>query len=243
MDALAAATATATANAVSTVSSHFMLDGATYKRGAELGFSGLDFYITGRGGVLGDVDADVVSAAFSFFEPGHVRTQWEAGRVVLPAALAADAFASCGEAWAEAHVPDDLDAERLAELAGRVVAGARPACAPVFAAWRARAVPTTPKAAALHQMNALRELRNGLHGAAVVSSGLTPLEAVSLRSPHMVALFGWAEPAPTDGLQPLWDTAEASTTAAIAHAYEALDDDERDELTALASALHEATKG
>ena len=77
MDARAAATATA--GPVSAVGSHFMLDGNTYKRGAELGFQGLDFYAAGRGGVLGDVDADVVAAAFAFFEPGHVRTQWEQG--------------------------------------------------------------------------------------------------------------------------------------------------------------------
>ena len=241
MDALAAATTTA--NAVSTVGSHFMLDGDTYKRGAELGFSGLDFYITGRGGVLGDVDADVVSAAFTFFEPAGVRVLWEQGRTVMPAARAADEFGACCQAWAEAHVPDDLAAGRLAELAGRVVAGARPACAPVFAAMRARAVPSAPKAAAVHQMNALRELRNGLHGAAIVSAGLTPLQALSLKSPPMVALFGWPEAADTDGLQPIWDGAEERTTASMAHAYEALDDAERDELAELAVALHRATKG
>jgi hypothetical protein len=77
MDALA--TATSTADAVSQVGRHFMLDGETYKRGAELGFEGLDFYIVGRGGVLGDVDADVVSAAFTFFEPGGVRALWDQG--------------------------------------------------------------------------------------------------------------------------------------------------------------------
>ena len=80
MDALAAATATAAP--VSTVGSHFMLDGNTYKRGAELGFQGLDFYVAGRGGVLGDVDADVVSAAFTFFEPDSVRALWLQGTTV-----------------------------------------------------------------------------------------------------------------------------------------------------------------
>ncbi len=241
MDALAAATATAAA--VSTVGSHFMLDGQTYKHAAELGFAGLDFYVTGRGGVLGEVDADVVSAAFTFFEPDNVRTLWEQGRAVMAPDEAAEAFAGCCAAWAEERVPDDLDAARLAELAGRVVAGARPAAAPVFAGWRALAVPTSPKAAAVHQMNALRELRNGLHGAAILSAGLSPLEALSVRSPHMVALFGWAEAAPTDGLSDRWDEAERNTNRAMAHAFEALDDAERDELAALADALHDATKG
>jgi hypothetical protein len=241
MDALDAATRTATA--VSQVGSHFMLDGNTYKRGAELGFQGLDFYVTGRGGVLGDVDADVVSAAFTFFEPGAVRTLWEQGTAVMPALLAATEFADCCATWAEHHVPDDLDATRLADLAGRVAAAARPACASVFAGFRALPVPDAPKARATHHMNALRELRLGLHGAAVVASGLSPLQALSVRSPQMAPLFGWPELADTDGLQEVWEGAEAATTRAIAHAYEALDDAERAELVDLAGALHQATKG
>lgn len=241
MDALTAATATAAA--VSTVGSHFMLDGATYKRGAELGFAGLDFYVAGRAGVLGEVDADVVSAAFTFFEPGGVRTLWDQARAVMPPTEAAAEFAACCAAWAEEHVPDDVDAVRLAELAASVVATARPAVAPLFAAWRATVVPSAPKAAAVHQLNVLRELRNGLHGAAVVSAGLSPLEALSVRSPHMVALFGWSEAVPTEGLQPSWDHAEECTDRAIAHAFASLDDAERVELAELATALHDATKG
>jgi hypothetical protein len=241
MDAVEAATSTATA--VSTIASHFMLDGRTYQRGAELGFQGLDFYVTGRGGVLGDVDADVVSAAFTFFEPDGIRALWTQGRSVMPAAEAATHFASSCAAWAEDHVPDDLDAVRLAELAGQVVTAARPACAPLFAGWRAVDVPASPKAAAVRHLNALRELRNGLHGAAVVSAGLTPLEAVSVRSPAMVALFGWSTPAATEGLEAAWDIAEEHTTRSMSHAYEVLDDKERDELADLANALHAATKG
>lgn len=84
MDALTAAASTAAA--VSTIGSHFMLDSNTYKRGAELGFQGLDFYVT---------------------------------------------------------------------------AAVRPACAPVFAGWRAIAVPAEPKAAAVRHLNALHEATKG----------------------------------------------------------------------------------
>jgi hypothetical protein len=241
MDALAAATATAAP--VSTVGSHFMLDGNTYKRGAELGFQGLDFYVTGRGGVLGDVDADVVSAAFTFFEPESVRALWLQGTTVMPAHQAAQEFAGCCAAWAEAHVPDDLDAARLGTLAGKVVASARPACAAVFAGWRALPVPAVPKAQAVHQMNALRELRLGLHGAAVVAAGLSPLQALSVKTPQMAPHFGWSELADVTDLRPVWDAAEERTTHAIAHAYEPLDDAERAELADLAAALHAVTAG
>ena len=241
MDALAAAQATAPA--VSTIGSHFMLDGQTYKRGAELGFQGLDFYVTGRGGVLGDVDADAVTAAFAFLEPAYVRIQWEAGCAVMPPAEAAAAFAGCAAAWAEAHVPDDFDAARLAELAGRVADAGRVACVPMLAGWRSLPVPETPKAAAVHQMNALRELRNGLHAACVIASGLSPLQALSLKQPQMAPLFGWTELDDVNGMQPIWDDAEAATTRAMAHAYEVLSDAERDEFVALATSLHAATSG
>jgi hypothetical protein len=241
MDALAAATATAPA--VSTIGSHFMLDGNTYKRGAELGFAGLDFYITGRAGVLGDVDPDVVTAALTFFSPDHVRTQWASGRAVMSARDAAEAFAACAVTWADAKVPDDLDAARLAQLAGRVVEGARVAAAPIFAGWRTLPVPDAPKGAAVHHLNGLRELRFALHAAAVISAGLTPLEAMSLRSPQMIPLFGWPGPVECEDRQAVWDDAEARTNQAMAHAFEGLDDAEREELADLAGALHEATAG
>jgi hypothetical protein len=241
MDPQTAAKATGTA--VSQVASHFMLDGATYAKAAGLGFQGLDFYATGRGGVLGDVDADVVAAAFAFFEPGHLRAQWEQGRTVMSAADAARAWATCAAEWGEAHVPDDVDAAALAPLLDEVVATARPACAAVFSGWRALDVPESPKAHVVHQMNALRELRHGLHAAAVVATGLTPLEALSLTTPGMVPLFGWPAPADTSEVRERWDQAEAHTNVAMAHAYAGLDDARRDELVERVRQLHDATAG
>lgn len=38
------ATASETATAISTIGGRFMLDGETYKRSAEIGFQGIDFY-------------------------------------------------------------------------------------------------------------------------------------------------------------------------------------------------------
>lgn len=239
----AAEAAVSNADAVSNVGSHFMLDGETYKRGAELGFAGLDFYVTGRGGVLGDVDADVVSAAFTFFEPGNVRTLWDQGRAVMPPAQAAAEFAACCHSWAESHVPADLDAGRLGDLAGAVVTAARPAGAPVFAGWRALPEPASAKARAVHHLNALRELRLGLHSAAVLASGLSPHQAVSIKSPGMAPLFGWGDLADATNLQASWDDAEARTSAAMAHAYTELSDDERATLVELADALQAACRG
>ena len=79
----------------------FMTDAATYARGAELGFEGLDFYAAGRAGVLGDVHADIVVAALVFFAPALIT-----------------------EAWIDAAVRRGLPAPQAARLVGAALEGA-----------------------------------------------------------------------------------------------------------------------
>jgi hypothetical protein len=235
MDALAAATATA--RPIVDLPARFMLDGATYQRGGELGFEGFDFYFAGRAGVLGDVPAEVVAAALVFFEPGTVAGAWERARKACPPAEAVSAFAGCGHVWAEAHLPEGVDHGRLAVLEGKVIASASVSSAPLFAGWRAVPEPSSPKALALHRTNVLRELRGAMHGGAVLAQGLSPLEAIMVQSPHMAGLFGWAEPHPDPGPhRAAWQRAEEGTDRAMARHLEALDDAERDELAALLAA-------
>lgn len=233
-------TAAACAEATSQFAAKFMIDGETYKAGAEAGFAGLDFYAAGRGGALGDVDADVVAAAFVFFEPAFVRSNWEQGTKVLPAREAAGRFIAAGHAWATTNLlADGVDWARLAELAGRVNDAARVAAAPLFAAWRGMPEPAggDMRAVALHRMNVTRELRFSLHAAAVIAADVAPLEAMAIRSPHMVPLFGYGEvPDVADDVRTRWEAAEAATNRAMAHAYAALDEAEREELTSLAAA-------
>ena len=60
----------------------------------------------------------------------------------------------------------------------------------------------------------------------------------------MAPIFGWPELADIDGLaEPLGGGRGRAPTEAMAHAYDGLDDAERDELAELAGALHEATSG
>jgi hypothetical protein len=228
------AVAARTAKPIGDLPAIFMLESATYEHGASLGFPGFDFYVSGRGGVLGDVDADVVSAGFVFFNPSGIRASWERGRDVMPRADAAEAFAGCLYRWSQEHLPASVDYARLAELAGRVVVGANPAGAPIFAGWRALTQPDEPTAKALHQVNALRELRGALHGAAVLAAGLEPLQAVMVKTPSMAGIFGWKKPLPDpDAFRGRWQEAEAATDGALALPLAVLDDHEADELADL----------
>jgi hypothetical protein len=188
----------------------FMTAPSTFERGAELGFEGADFYLAGRAGVLGDVPADVVVAALVFFAPQTVHQSWARSAAVMSRQLAAAEWLATGHAWAKTHLPDDVDWDTVAALLGRVVRAAPAAGAPVFAGLRTFEEPEEPKALALHRMNAVRELRGALHGAAVLTVGLAPVEAIVVRTPKMVRAFGWPEPHPdAEPLHARWSLAAA----------------------------------
>jgi hypothetical protein len=236
--------ARATARAIGELGGAFMQDGQTYARGAEIGYSGIDFYVLGRGGVLGETQADVVAAAFVFWNPDQVAALWESGCAVQPpTAAAAEWVALCG-AYGEAHLPDVDGLDRLIELTGKVVDAASPSAAPLFAGWRRQEAPGAdrPKALAQYRLNALRELRGALHGGAVLAAGLTGQEALAFRAPQMAGIFGWDPENLPDAaaVKERWKTAEAGTNAAFGRALEALDDAERDEFVALVNATHAA---
>jgi hypothetical protein len=234
--------ARASAQAIGELGGSFMMDGATYARGAEIGFGGLDFYVLGRGGALGDTHAGVVAAAFVFWNPAQVASMWESGRAVLsPDASAAEWVTLCA-AYGEAHLPDLDGLDRLNELAGRVVEHASPSGAPLFAGWRSQEAPgpDRPKARAMFLVNALRELRGALHGGAVLAAGLTGQEALAFRAPHMAGIFGWDPEAlpEADSVKDRWKIAEAGTDAAFGLALASLDDAERAEFVELVNAAH-----
>lgn len=235
--------AAASGAAVEAIASHFMLDMDTYVHGGTLGFEGVDFYVAGRGGVLGDAPGTVVVAAFAFWSPGVVEAAWERSAPVMPRRQAATEFAAVGHRWAEGHLADEVDAARLAELAGTIAEAASVAAAPLFAGWRLidEPGPARPRALALHRMNALRELRGALHAAAVLAQGISPVEAVVTRSPHMLGLYGWPEPHPDPAtVRAGWDLAFAATDVALASAYGALSAAERREFVDLADATEAA---
>jgi hypothetical protein len=146
----------------------------------------------------------------------------------MPRRDAARAWAARGHAWAEEHFSDEHDWATIAALAGRIVSAAPVAGAPIFAAWRTLTEPETPKALAQHRLNALRELRGGLHGAAVLTVGLTPIEAIVVKTPAMLPVFGWPEPYPDAGpLHERWALAEARTDRMLGRNFAVLDAEER----------------
>src|SRR6202140_4625782 len=112
--------ARASTEAVAYLPAGFMMAGATYKRGAELGFDGVDFYFAGRGGALGDVDGNVGAAAFVFYTPATFCQAGYRTWSLMARREASEAFGGCLYPCAEKPLSGSVDYARLAELLGRV---------------------------------------------------------------------------------------------------------------------------
>ena len=232
-------TAAAVKGTVLTLGGAWMLDGATRARAREVGLRSRPSYYCGRGGVLGDVPAEVVAATFAFFPFPVLRDAWEAGRAVMAPAQASAHYAQFCADWGRDHYAAVADAGRLADLVARVVDGAEPAGLPLFAGWRAMPRPADDAGRLNLLLHVLREHRGAVHVAAVAAIGLDPLGAV-VAGPYQdnAKFFEWPEPYPDpEPYRAAWAKAEELTAAGAAPAFGALTVDERIELVALLESL------
>lgn len=137
-----------------------MLHPDTLSPGKAAGYpGGFSYYVVGRGGVLGDVDASVVVSAFAFFAPSLVRSLWEAGVVVEGARKASDRYALACAEWGRQRLGAFAHAERLAELLAKIVDHADPTGLVLFAGWQTQACVDDALGRCYQLLHALRELR------------------------------------------------------------------------------------
>lgn len=232
---------------ISTVGAGFMTDPSLFERGRQLGYQGLDFYIAGRAGVLGEVPAEVAAASLVFFEYTTVRRSWERSADVQTRSAAATDFAICAETWATSRLESDPRWERLALLAARLADAAASAHAPIFAGWRRRCPPDDPRLAMVHHLNSLREHRMACHASSVVANGLDVGDAVRYRQPEMVEVFGWSnsedDPEHHAEVVRRWTDAERQTDLVVGQLYATLDDHDLDDFTTLVDAAQSAIGG
>ena len=220
----------------------WMLHERTAARGEELGLlPGRGFWVCGRNGVLGDVDADVVAAAIGFMHPDAVRRFWEHRPAGRSAAELAAEYAGCAYRWAGpalAAVPE-ANLVRLEQLGRQLADAALPQLGALFSGWRAMERPDNTAEAVTLTLHVLREWRGGAHLLAVLGTGMAPLEAALAAGPprggpKWVRDLGWPEPYPDPALSALRRAqAEAQTSMLCMTAFEALTGEERAEFLAL----------
>ncbi|MHB1445288.1 MAG: SCO6745 family protein [Acidimicrobiales bacterium] len=224
--------------------SAFMLHGETMARAGENGYENpFAFYFAGRGGVLGEVDADVIYAAFGWFAPGIVRPMWEAGVAVHGAKEAARRYFAAAADWGRDHLAGCEGLDRFNVLAARLVGEADCSGRSLFAGWRVEPRVEDAPGLALQLIHVMREWRGSNHLVATTAAGLTPVEAILAGDGEGQAkFFGWAEPfAPVgDDHRARRQEAEALTDRLCAASYEVLSPAERGELAELVPILEAA---
>jgi len=218
----------------------WMFDPATHARVAERGYDFGTLYAGGRGGVLGEVDADEVARQLTIFDHDQIRTNWERARSIKPTGEWVAEYADELVAAGRADLPDDEHSRRLAELTARVVDAADASDKPLFAGWRAVEPPADHAGAAAFQITLIREFRGCAHYNALAAHGIDGLTAVLIRTgPDFAAMLGHGAPYPEidDDMRDRWTAAEVDTAAAHAAALEVLTADERTEYAALIGEL------
>src|SRR5579863_1312628 len=88
--------------------------------GKSLGLGGLRFYFLGRGGVLGDVDAESVVSAFGYFSPAVVSKMWNSAKEIYPARDAARVYMNCCAELGRARFSELTGLAEFCDAAGAV---------------------------------------------------------------------------------------------------------------------------
>jgi hypothetical protein len=182
-----------TAEPLGNIGAHFYFQPETLAAGKELGLDGFRFYVLGRGGVMGDVDAALVQSGFGYFDPALVEKMWNSAKDRVAPQAAATAYLDAGYALARANFDDSPALAGFVAAAAKVIGSVDRSALPLFAAYAAMPVPEDTIAAAYHYAIVLRELRGSVHLAAVAAAGLHSRVAHQMRRPDMIEMFGWKE--------------------------------------------------
>ena len=210
----ALATVRATSEPIHDIGTAIYLSPDVFGWAAEWGWTNpFAFYFAGRGGMLGEVNADVVRSATGWFEPNAVKAMFEEGTAVAGATVAAARMAEAHSKWGRKHYAEVPNLEWIVALTQEVVDGLEGSGIPLFVGWRDADRCESAPGRAAQLMQILREWRGGLHLVATTAAGLSPLEAIlTNEGPGQAKLFGWSEPFPDcAGIKAKHDEAEEMT--------------------------------
>jgi hypothetical protein len=216
---------------------------ATVASGAALGLDPVQFYVLGRGGVLGDVEPAVISAAFGYFNPSLVAGVWNQARAIASPRVAGRAYAqACAEhGRIKLSTVEGLDA--FVAAGDKVLAACDLDAFSLFAGAAAEPMADDLPAHAMQLVTVLREYRGSAHLVAVRAVGLTTKIAHFAKRPDDIAMYGWsADDAPVidEAVTTKMAAAEALTDQLVTPAYAVLDTTERAAFVAVLRAIQAA---
>jgi hypothetical protein len=203
----------------------FMTSKEMENRAERFTMPGNALYLRGRVAPLGELTAQAAHGLLAIFPDYAVEGTWSRTHD-LPASFAAAAYQGACEDWGAKHLAGADGLEETADAMLRVVDGAWTGTLPIVDGWKRAERPTRPPALTAYAAMLLRELRGGLHFAALAVRGL-PVPLAVLADPlggvPRLLRTGWREELAdqlaarfTESHVELWRSAEEDTDRAFA---------------------------
>lgn len=227
---------------IGALGSAFYFTPETVAVGKGRGLDGFRFYVLGRGGVLGDVHASVVSSAFGWWNPETIEKIWNSGREVMGAREAGALYMTCAQDLGKRKFGDVAGLAEFCASAEKILAAVDDAGLSLYAGIAAEPLAEDLPSRAMQLVAVLREYRGSVHLLAVVASGLSPRLAHAIKRPDMFKAFGWGEDVPdsTDADRAKLDAAEVLTDQLVHAAFGVLSPAEADSFVATLDACSAA---
>lgn len=226
---------------IGSAGSSFYFTPETIARGESVGLDRGAFYFLGRGGVLGDVDAAVVSAAFGFFNPAVVARVWNGATQKMSPRAAGSLFMECCAEHGRRRLAGVAGLEAFNAACEKVLAAADGDSLPLFAAVNAEPRVDDAPGRAMQLVAVLREFRGSAHLLALRAVAVTSRDAHLAHRPDMARSFGWAEGQTPEldatELHTRLEAAERLTDDLVRPAFAALDQQERAAFVATLQAI------
>jgi hypothetical protein len=214
--------------------------------GKELNLRGMEFYVLGRGGPLGDCDGAALAAAFGYFKPAMIGGIWEDAKAKCDPRKAGRAHLECAAALGRAKFTGLANLDAIVKTLDAVNNAADPDGLGLYAAMRTETLATDAPGRAMQLLALVREFRGAAHLIALRASGIDTKTAHHIKRPDMVQAFGYTpEDAPTitDATHAQMAAAEKLTDALCAPAYAVLSESERTTLANGVAAMKAALQG
>jgi len=213
--------------------------------GKELGLGGMEFYVLGRGGSMGDCDGRAIAAAFGYFNPDFLAKVWGDAAAKCPPRKAGSTHLECAANLGRAKFGSLAGLDGLVAALDKVRAAADPDGLGLYAAMATEPLASDAPGRAMQLIALLREYRGSAHLVALRTVGLASPVAHAAKRPDMWKAFGYPEeskPEITAEVTAKLAEAEAITDRIVEPAYAVLTDSERDALVAGMLAAKDALK-
>ena len=212
--------------------------------GKAMGLGGMEFYVQGRAGQMGNTEPEAVAAAFGYFKPALLKSVLDAANAKSEPRVSGAAFMNACATMSRAKLSGVADLDALVAVLEKVNNAADGDGLALYAAINTEKLAEDAAGRLLQLIAILREYRGSAHLVALRAAGVDSRTAHYMKRPDMWKQFGYTEeeaPVITDAVKAARAEAENITDRIVEPAYAVLSDAERnvlvDGLNAVKAAL------